>query len=382
MRMRPLIWAAVLVGGFWYLTSAAHWRVGRLWQPVKQAEQLWTSPSPAQTAGFTPEENNNIEIYKLARPATANITSIVYREDFFFQVYPQEGTGSGFLVRPDGLILTNNHVVSGTAQLTVTLTGDKKQYKARVLGTDPRNDLALVKITADHPLPFLKLGDSDGLVVGQKVLAIGNPFGFGGTLTTGIVSSLGRTVQPQEGRRLEGMIQTDAAINPGNSGGPLLDSHGAVIGINTAIYGPQGSIGIGFAMPINRAKSMLEEFQAKGRVSRPYLGIQTIFISGDVADDLGLPSEGGLLIQRVEGGSPAAEAGLRGPVRTAIVGIYQIGIGGDFIIAVDGQPVDSNESLQRVLNRKRVGDVLELTVYRNGRTQRLRVTVGEAPQAF
>lgn len=381
MRMRPFIWAAVLVGGFWYLTSVAHWNAGRLLQPLRQAERLWTGPATAQSAGFTTDENNNIEIYKMARPATANITSIVYREDFFFQVYPQEGTGSGFIVKPDGLILTNNHVVSGSAQLTVSLTGDKKQYKAKVLGTDARNDLALVKIQADHPLPFLKLGDSDSLQVGQKVLAIGNPFGLGGTLTTGIVSSLGRSVQPQEGRRLEDMIQTDAAINPGNSGGPLLDSRGAVIGINTAIYGPQGNIGIGFALPINRAKAMLDEFQAKGRVTRPYLGIQTIFISGDIADDLGLPNEGGLLIQQVESGSPAEDAGLHGPTRRAIVGIYQIGVGGDYIIAVDGQPVEK-DSLQRVLNRKRVGDALVLTIYRNGRTQQVRVKVGEAPQTL
>jgi S1-C subfamily serine protease len=382
MRMRPFILAAALVGGFWYATSVAHWSPGGLWQPIRQAGRLWTAPNAAHSAGFSADENNNIEIYKLARPATANITSIVYREDFFFQVYPQEGTGSGFVVKPDGLILTNNHVVSGTQQLTVTLAGDKKQYKAKVLGTDPRNDLALVKIQADHQLPFLKLGDSDGLQVGQKVLAIGNPFGFGGTLTTGIVSSLGRTLQPQEGHRLEDMIQTDAAINPGNSGGPLLDSHGSVIGINTAIYGPQGNIGIGFALPINRAKTMLDEFQAKGRVTRPYLGIHTIYISGDAADDLGLPNEGGLLIQQVEAGSPAAEAGLRGATRRAIAGVYQIGIGGDFIIAVDGSPVESNDALQRVLNRKRVGDGLDLTVYRGGRTQHLRVKVGEAPQTL
>jgi S1-C subfamily serine protease len=380
--MRPFIWAAALVGGFWYATSVADWNPGPLLQPIRQAERLWTAPSAAHSAGFSADENNNIEIYKLARPAAANITSIVYREDFFFQVYPQEGTGSGFVVKPDGLILTNNHVVSGTQQLTVTLAGDKKQYKAMVLGTDPRNDLALVKIQAGHPLPFLKLGDSDGLQVGQKVLAIGNPFGFGGTLTTGIVSSLGRTLQPQEGHRLEDMIQTDAAINPGNSGGPLLDSHGAVIGINTAIYGPQGNIGIGFALPINRAKAMLDEFQAKGRVTRPYLGIQTIYISGDAADDLGLPNEGGLLIQGVEGGSPAAEAGLRGPTRNARAGVYQIGIGGDLIIAVDGSPVESKDALQRALNRKRVGDVLDLTVYRNGRAQRVRVKVGDAPQTL
>jgi S1-C subfamily serine protease len=382
MRMRPFIWGAVLVGGFWYLTSVAQWNPGRLLLPIRQTGRLWTAPNAAHSAGFSTDENNNIEIYKLARPATANITSVVYREDFFFQVSPQEGTGSGFVVKPDGLILTNNHVVTGSQQLTVTLAGDKKQYKARVLGTDPRNDLALVKIQADHQLPFLKLGDSDGLQVGQKVLAIGNPFGLGGTLTTGVVSFLGRTLQPQEGHRLEDMIQTDAAINPGNSGGPLLDSHGAVIGINTAIYGPQGNIGIGFALPINRAKAMLDEFQAKGRVTRPYLGIQAYYISGDVADELGLPSEGGLLIQRVDTSSPAAEAGLRGPMRRAIVGVYQIGIGGDFIVAVDGHPVESNDSLQRVLDRKRVGDVLNLTVYRNGRTQRVGVKVGEAPQAL
>jgi len=382
MRLRPFIWAAILVGGFWYLTSVAHWSPGWIVQHIQREGRLWTAPSPVETAGFTAEENNNINIYKAAGPATANITSVVYREDFFFQVYPQEGSGSGFLVKPDGLILTNNHVVAGSQQLTVTLTGNKKQYKAQVLGTDPGDDLALVKIQTDHPLPYLKLGDSDTLQVGQKVLAIGNPFGFGGTLTTGVVSSLGRTVQPQEGHRLEGMIQTDAAINPGNSGGPLLDSHGNVIGINTAIYGQQGSIGIGFAMPINRAKAMLDEFQAKGRVSQPYLGIRTIFISGDVADDLGLPTEGGLLIQRVVPGSPAAEAGLRGPTRTAIVGIYQIGIGGDFIIAVDGQPVDGNDSLQRVLNRKRPGDALTLTLYRDGQTRRFRVQVGEAPRTL
>ncbi|HTQ53254.1 MAG TPA: trypsin-like peptidase domain-containing protein [Bryobacteraceae bacterium] len=382
MRIRPFIWAAILVGAFWYMTSVAHWRPGAMLKPFERAERLWTAPDTAHTAGFTSDEVNNIEIYKLARPATANITSIVYREDFFFQVYPQEGTGSGFIVKPDGLILTNNHVVSGSSQLTVTLAGDKRQYKARVLGTDPRNDLALVKIQAEHPLPFLKLGDSDALQVGQKVLAIGNPFGLGGTLTTGVVSSLGRTLQPQEGRRLEDMIQTDAAINPGNSGGPLLDSHGSVIGINTAIYGQQGNIGIGFAMPINRAKAMLDEFQAKGRVTRPYLGITTIYLSGDLADDLGLPNEGGLLVQGVEQGSPADRSGVRGPTRRAIVGMYQINVGGDFIIALDGQPVESTDSLQRVLNRKRVGDILDLTVSRGGRTQHVRVKLGEAPQTL
>jgi S1-C subfamily serine protease len=216
--------------------------------------------------------------------------------------------------------------------------------------------------------------------VGQKVLAIGNPFGLDGTLTTGIVSSLNRTIEPEEGQRLEGMIQTDAAINPGNSGGPLLDSHGNVIGINTAIYGPQGNIGLGFAMPINRAKPMLEEYAQTGHISRPSLGITTVFVTGDLAEQLELPSQGGLLIQSVERGSAAEESGLRGPRRRVLVGNYPLGIGGDLITAVEGQPVEGTESLQRALNRKKAGQTLNLTIYRSGRSQPIAVRLGEAPQ--
>jgi S1-C subfamily serine protease len=376
--LRPFLWAAILVAAFLYVTSVVHWNVSKFLPPVKSTGHLWEEPASA-ASGYSPDEQNNIDIYKSAREATVNITSKVYRQDWFFQIYPSEGTGSGFILNPAGEILTNNHVVSGAAQLTVTLA-DKKVYKARVLGTDPHNDLALIKIDADRKLPTLHLGDSDSLVVGQKVLAIGNPFGFEGTLTTGIVSSINRNIQTEQ-ERLEGMIQTDAAINPGNSGGPLLDSHGNVIGMNTAIYGSQGSVGIGFAMPINRAKSMLEEFQARGHVSRPVLGITEIWVSGDLAEMLDLPGKGGLLIQRVENGSPAEQAGLRGPNRSVIVGgAYQLGIGGDLIVAVEGQPVDAKDSLQRVMNRKRGGDMLGLTVYRNGRTQEIKVKLGEAPQ--
>jgi len=377
--LRPFLWAIVLVAGFLYVTSAAHWDVGRMLQPVRSVGRLWSEPAPAETAGFSADEQNNIGIYKSARDATVNITSVVYREDWFFRVYPAEGTGSGFIIKPTGEILTNNHVVSGTAELTVTLA-DKKVYKAKTLVTDPRNDLALIRIDMGRKLPSLPLGNSDALVVGQKVLAIGNPFRFEGTLTTGVVSSLGRTIDTEENRRLEGMIQTDAAINPGNSGGPLLDSHGNVIGINTAIYGQQGSIGIGFAMPINRAKSMLEEFQQHGNISRPTLGIRTVYVAGDLAGMLDLPSQGGLLIQGVERGSAAEGAGLRGPSRMVIVGGFQLGIGGDLILAADGQNIEDNNTLPTLLNRKRGGDMLELTIYRNGQTQKVRVKLGEAPQ--
>ena len=377
--LRPFLWAAVLVAGFVYLTSVARWDIGNLLSPFRSGGRLYTEASAAGP-GFSADEQNNIDIYKAARDATVNITSVVYRESWFFQLVPEKGTGSGFILTPNGEVLTNNHVVSGgSARLSVTLA-NKKQYRAKVLWNDPRNDLAMIKIDTGSKLPFLKLGDSEGLVVGQKVLAIGNPFGLDGTLTTGIVSSLNRTIEPEEGQRLEGMIQTDAAINPGNSGGPLLDSHGNVIGINTAIYGPQGNIGLGFAMPINRAKPMLEEYAQTGHISRPSLGITTVFVTGDLAEQLELPSQGGLLIQSVERGSAGEESGLRGPRRRVLVGNYPLGIGGDLITAVEGQPVEGTESLQRALNRKKAGQTLNLTIYRSGRSQPIAVRLGEAPQ--
>ncbi len=379
--LRPFALAAILVAGFLYVTSVSRWDIGRLFRPSSPHARLWTEPASAATAGgYTADEQNNIDIYRAASEATVNITSIVYQEDWFWGTYQGQGAGSGFIVSPTGEILTNYHVVSGTAQLTVTLL-DKKSYKAKILFTDRPHDLALIKIDAGRKLPSLRLGDSDNLVVGQKVLAIGNPFGiFGGTLTTGVVSSLGRTIDTEGGNQLEGMIQTDAAINPGNSGGPLLDSHGSVIGINTAIYGSQGNIGLGFALPINRAKSRLDEYTRTGHISRPTLGISTVYVAGDVAELMELPPSGGLLIQRVQRGSAAEEAGLRGPSRWVIRYNYRVPIGADLITEVEGQPVESNESLQRVMNRKRGGDILRLTIYRDGRTQHVQVKLGEAPQ--
>jgi S1-C subfamily serine protease len=376
MRLRVLFLTLLLVGGFLYITSRTDWGRHRIFQPISHATgPIWSGPSSVRGAGLSSDELNNIAIYRTAHLATVNITSTIYRRTIFWEVYPSKDQGSGFLISDDGKILTNNHVVANDQQLEVTLS-DQSRYKARLLSRDPANDVALLQISPRKKLPVLHLGDSDTLQVGQKVLAIGNPFGLEGTLTVGIVSSLGRTIRGENDQQLEGLIQTDAAINPGNSGGPLLDSAGNVMAINTAILGPSGgNIGIGFAMPINRAKLMLEDFQA-GR-KRPRLGVSVVPVAGDYADALSLPSQGGLLIQEVEPGSPAARAGLRGGREQVQIGNAQLMMGGDLILAIDGKPIDRDDAISRSLAKKRTGDIVELTIYRNGRTMNVRVKLGE-----
>ncbi len=380
MRARTLLIAALLASAGFYLISE--------WSPLRRgsgepaaepaAPPLWRAPDVAYSAGLSPDEQNNIEIYKMARDATVNITSTVYRLGFFYEIYPSRNTGSGFFVRDNGEILTNNHVISGRApQITVTLS-DHSRYRAKVLVRDRYNDLALIKIELDRKVPYLRLGDSDAVQVGQKVLAIGNPFGLEGTLTTGIVSSLGRTIRDENGNDLEDMIQTDAAINPGNSGGPLLDSQGNVIGVNTAIYGPGGNIGIGFAMPINRARRMIEEYRTGRTYGPPILGINGVTIRGDLAEAIDLPREGGFLIYKVFPGTPAEAAGLRGARRWVIVGNFELGIGGDLIMEIDGRPMNTRDALRRYLRRKRPGDTIHLKIFRNGRVIEVNVTLGGA----
>jgi S1-C subfamily serine protease len=375
MRLRVFVIAAMLVGGFLIVTSKTDWGRQRILAPIRGAGgQIWSGPSVARGATLSPDELNNIDIYKSAHLATVNITSTVYRRTIFLEVYPSKDQGSGFLISEDGKILTNSHVVTNDRQLEVTLS-DQTRYPAKLITRDEANDLAMIQITPRKKLTWLRLGDSDGLQVGQKVLAIGNPFGLNGTLTTGVVSSLGRSIRGENNQELEGLVQTDAAINFGNSGGPLLDSAGDVIGINTAILGPNGNIGIGFAMPINRAKALLEDFQA-GR-KRPRLGVTVVPVSGDYADALNLPTQGGLLVQEVEPGSAAARAGLRGGRETVQIGNVQLVVGGDLITAIDGKPIDREDAISRALARKRAGDTLELTVFRNGRTTNLRVKLGD-----
>ena len=299
--------AAALVGGFVFLTSRQNSPVRTF---LADRGPVWSGPTVAHSAGLSSDETNNIDIYKASKESVVYITSTVYQRDFFFGVQEVQGLGSGFLINADGQILTNYHVISGSSDVEVTMPPDQSRYKAKMLMRDRAHDLALIQIDPKKKLTsFLKLGDSDGLQVGQKVLAIGNPFGLAGTLTTGIVSSLHRKIQSEDRGDLEDMIQTDAAINSGNSGGPLLDSQGNVIGINTAIYGPNGgNVGIGFAMPINRAKVMLDDFKSGKRPASSAIGVSTYLISGDWAEALRLPRSGGLLIGRV---SPAV-AGQRG----------------------------------------------------------------------
>lgn len=368
MRMRTILIALALVGGFVYFTTSPNAPFRRPGGP------LWSGPTKA--AGLGADEVNNIDIYKSAQSSVAYITSTVYQQTFFFEVVPTRALGSGFLISEDGRILTNNHVISGSSKIEVRFS-DGSRYTAKMLVADRPDDLAVIQIEPRKKLPFLKLGDSDALQVGQKVLAIGNPFGFSGTLTTGIVSSLGREIR-NENSTLEGLIQTDAAINEGNSGGPLLDSQGNVIGINTAILAPSGgNIGIGFAMPINRAKAMLDDFRAGKSFGRPRFGASTVFIAGDLAAELKLPTSGGLLIQEVGRGSAAAMAGLQGYRDVVLVGNQRLGIGGDFITAIDGKPVTEPDALSRAIARKRPGDTIVVKVFRNGRSTDVPVKLGE-----
>ncbi|HSU33418.1 MAG TPA: trypsin-like peptidase domain-containing protein [Bryobacteraceae bacterium] len=377
MKGRTLLAALLIVVGFVWATSYSPGKLRSLLHPFLRTGASWSEPTPVHGAGLTTDEQNNIDIYRTARLATVYITSTTVRRDFFFQPVASNSLGSGFLINNKGFILTNFHVISGSSRLQVTLF-DQSQYTAEPLDIDRSDDLALIKINPKKQLSSLTLGDSDRLQVGQKVLAIGDPFGLEGTLTTGVVSSIGRAIKSEDNQRIEGMIQTDAAINGGNSGGPLLDSSGSVIGINTAIVG-QTNLGIGFALPINRAKALLSDYQAGRVTERPRVGITTEYVAGDLAEALGLPRRGGLLVQGVVPGSSEMVAGIRGAREIVVVGNTQLGIGGDLIMAIDGQPVDREDALVRAISHKRVGDVIQLTIFRNNRTFTVSVKLLRAP---
>lgn len=333
-------------------------------------------PPIGTEAGLDPTENENVRIYREASPSVANIVTRTVEYDFFYNPVPIEGAGSGFLIDKDGHILTNNHVVQGAQQIEVTL-GDQTRETAKLIGADPRNDIALIQIDAKgHNFAPLTLGDSRNLVVGQRALAIGNPFGFSSTLTTGIISALGRTVQTSDTTFIDEAIQTDAAINRGNSGGPLLDSHGQVIGINSAIYAPSGTTsGIGFAIPINTARRVAEDLIKYGRVRRASLGAEGRPLWPQLADYLKLPVKSGILIEKVTPGGPAAVAGIRGGSKT-ILGLQEMRVGGDVVIAIDGKEITSQMDLNLLLNRSQPGDTVTLTIIRDGKRMDIPVKLG------
>ncbi len=336
-----------------------------------------TDPSVAS------DEKNNREVYDAVSPGVVNITSTVYVQSWF-SVYPQQGSGSGSILDREGRILTNYHVIQDAEELEVTLA-NKKKYKAQPLGADPDNDLAVIKIDAPtSELTPVQLGVSDELFVGQKVLAIGNPFGLDRTLTTGVISGLARPLKSEiTGRLIEGVIQTDAAINRGNSGGPLLDSRGRMIGINTMIYSPSGgSIGIGFAVPAKTAKRVIDDIKAYGRVRKPRLGIEAIPLArfgSQLIQALDLPVNEGLMVIRVVPGSGAEKAGMRNAGEVQ-VGRYTVPLG-DVITKVDGQAINQQDDLDRVLNNKNVGDRVQLEVVRDGRRVTLNVQLAELPRS-
>ena len=372
--LRPLLLGALLAGAFYWFTTH---------NPAVKPSDYFSRPAKVElTEAATPlafdsEEQTNIEVYKKAMPAVVNITSTAVAFDFFNGLVPQEGQGSGFIIDKDGHILTNYHVIANAREVEVTLS-NKKKYKATVIGRDRSHDLAVIQIKALGLTPAT-LGDSKGLTVGQNVYAIGNPFGLSGTMTRGIISSL-RPIRTPEGAEIDEAIQTDAAINPGNSGGPLLNSRGEVIGINAMIAtgGSNQSAGIGFAIPINTAKQVINDLITIGHVRRPTMGIRTLPIGPELAQELGLPADYGVLIIQATPGGAADRAGLRGGNQRAYIGTVPIAVGGDLIIAIDGDQIADQSDLVNILNRHKSGDTVTVTVFRGRRKMDVKVVLGEA----
>ena len=378
MRVRRVLLVVFLVGGFWWVTSHLPDHIGNL--KLRSASSLGSplSLTEAQAApAFDAEEQNNIAVYKKGLPSVVNITSKSMAFNFFYGQVPQEGQGSGFILDKAGHVLTNFHVIADANRIEVK-TSDKHTYKATIVGQDKVHDLALLQISAPNLQP-VTLSDSSDLVVGQKVYAIGNPFGLNGTMTRGIISSI-RSIKGPEGSPIEDAIQTDAAINPGNSGGPLLNSRGEVIGINTLIAtgGAEQSSGIGFAIPINTAKAVLGDLTKYGRVRRPSLGIVSLPIGPDLADQMGLAAASGVLVQKVVPGGAADRAGIHGGSEQAYLGNMAIVLGGDLIVSIDGKEINDTSDISTIMEKHQPGDQVTVTYYRGRKKMTARVTLGDA----
>jgi len=330
---------------------------------------------------ITEDEKNNIAVYEKVADGVVNVTSTAIQMDFFFNAFPTQGSGSGSIIDTKGHILTNHHVVANAQKLEVTLA-DGSKWPAKLIGSDPDNDLAVIKIEVPkEKLKVISMGDSKSLRIGQKVLAIGNPFGLQRTLTTGIVSSLGRTIRSEVGTLIEDVIQTDAAINPGNSGGPLLNSEGEIVGINSAIISPTGgSVGIGFAIPVNAAKRVVPELISKGYVTYPYIGATVQSLIPEMAKYLKLKIERGAMISEVVKGGPADKVGLKGGNQRVQVGNMIVLVGGDIVVKADQKEVKTNDELIHYIREKKPGDTVLLKVFRKDSLIDVKVTLGERPR--
>lgn len=376
--LRPLLLVFLILAGVYFFTSH---RAGNAFSPANWITRP-THVELTEAAGpetLSADERNNVDVYRKVVPSVVNVTSRLVTYDFFYGVVPEEGQGSGFIIDKEGHILTNYHVIANAQRLEVTLH-NRKRYGARVIGYDRSHDLAVIQIP-EHDLSPVTLGDSSHLEVGMQVFAIGNPFGLNGTMTRGIISSI-RSVRTQIGSDIDNAIQTDAAINPGNSGGPLLNSRGDVIGINTMIAtgGAEQSAGIGFAIPINSAKAALNDLVQFGHMRRPALGVRTLPITPELAQQMGLAADYGLLIVEVVPGGPADRAGLRAGNERAYLGNTPIRVGGDLIMAIDGQDIENQQDLARAMDQHKSGDTVTLTIIRGKRKMDVKVTLGEAQQ--
>jgi S1-C subfamily serine protease len=334
-------------------------------------------------AGLDFSEKRVIDVYNRVSPSVVNVTTQVLRRTFFFEIIPEEGAGSGFVLDKEGHILTNYHVIRGAETIEVTFI-DETTLPAQVIGSDPRNDIAVLKVDATPDLLApVQLGSSATLQAGQRAIVIGNPFGqFGSTLTTGVISALDRTLQGQDGRQISGIIQTDAAINRGNSGGPLLDSSGRVIGITTAIFSPTGTnAGVGFAVPVDTLHRILPDLLTLGRYRHPWLGIRYAYrLTPGFADALRLPTDKGLLLVEFFRGSPLDNDQVRGAQQEVVVGNQRVFSGGDILTAINGEEVLSIEELQLLLETKyQVGDVVAVTLLRDGEEVTVEVELAEEP---
>ena len=372
--VRPLFFGLLLAAGFYFYTTHHHSSTAIPdWVARPNKVELTEAASPQS---FDAEEQTNIDVYKKGISSVVNITSTAVSMDFFWGPIPQQGQGSGFIIDKEGHILTNFHVIEGARQVEVTLH-NKKKYPAEIIGRDRAHDLAVIQIKATG-LTAATLGDSKNLVVGQKVYAIGNPFGLSGTMTRGIISSL-RPIRNPEGAYIDEAIQTDAAINPGNSGGPLLNSRGEVIGINSMIAtgGSNQSAGIGFAIPINTAKAVINDLVTYGRVRRPTLGVKTLAVGPELAQEMGLPADYGVIIMQVLPGGAADRAGLRAGNQRAYIGNTPVVIGGDLIVAIAGEPVSDQQDVANVMDKHHAGDTVTVSIFRGKRKMDVKVELQE-----